>query len=471
MVLRTVAGITYILSSVPPSSVRRADTRSNRRWSCWWLYLACALLTVPATAQDASEAPDGQPETPVSIIQAIEFTGNKVTRPQTMLQEMLVKVGDVADPSRIERSRQAIMDLGLFVSVTATLEPLETGVLLRITVKEKYYILPVPKLNRDDDNNFNLGAELTLDNLAGLNQTLKLRYESEDAAGLSDGEVETTTLSYTYPRVLGSPYLISTDLSLTRTPYETVTDGVLDALYELQSRSASLMVSRWLAPEGPSRGWQVGGGLVWRRNNYEFQSGTPSSTLQDSQAVGISVLGQYVNVHDYLYSRSGEQFGYTGEYGAPPLGSDTQYTRHAFFYRKYILLEGVPHQNIDLQALLSLSSGDIFPGDSYAYSIGGSRTLRGFATGSFLGNAYVLFNVQYLRPVFGYNPLRSVVFLDIGNAYPSNEQIDLGDLKWSAGVGLRLRLKSFVKIDLRLDVAYVYETGDYKVFAGTKEAF
>jgi len=63
------------------------------------------------------------------------------------------------------------------------------------------------------------------------------------------------------------------------------------------------------------------------------------------------------------------------------------------------------------------------------------------------------------------------VFLDIGNAYPSNEHIDLGDLKWSAGVGLRFRLKSFVKIDLRLDVAYVYETGEYKVFLGTKETF
>ena len=433
--------------------------------------LVCALMMAVATAQETSEAPDGEPEMPVSIIQAIEFVGNSVTRPQTMLQEMLVKVGDVADPSRIERSRQAIMDLGLFVSVTAMLEPLESGSLLRITVKEKYYILPVPKLNRDDDNKFSLGAELTLNNLAGLNQTLKLRYEGEDAPGLSGGKIENTTLGYIYPRVLGSPYEFRTDLSQTRSPYETITDGVLDSVYELQAWTASLQVSRWLAPRGPSRGWQVGGGLVWRHNNYEFQSGQPASTLQDSQAVGISVLGQFIDVHDYLYSRSGEQYGYTGEFGVPPLGSDTLYTRHAFFYRKYFLLEGVPHENIDVQALLGLSSGDIFPGDSYAYSIGGSRTLRGFPSGSFPGNAYVLLNVQYLRPVFSYFPLRSVVFLDIGNAYSSNEHIDLGDLKWSAGVGLRFRLKSFVKIDLRLDVAYVYETGDYKVFLGTKEAF
>ena len=34
--------------------------------------------------------------------------------------------------------------------------------MLRIVVKEKYYILPVPKLNRDDDNKYQLGAEISV---------------------------------------------------------------------------------------------------------------------------------------------------------------------------------------------------------------------------------------------------------------------------------------------------------------------
>jgi outer membrane protein assembly factor BamA len=450
-------------------------------WRGLFFGLFCALLPLSLAAQDSATeaAPDSATEaegpsvdTPPAIITRIEFVGNRVTEPQIMLQEMLVKVGDVADPTLIERSRQAIMDLGLFVSVTATLEPDEDGVVLRITVKEKYYILPVPKLNRNEDNNtYSLGAELTLNNLAGLNQTLKVRYESQQADGLSGGKTETSLFSYDYPRVFGSPYEFRTDISQVRTPAEKVTDGVLTSLYELQAWTTSVQVSRWLAKRGPSRGWQIGGGLVWRRNTYDYVDYAQTSTFQDSQAVGVSVLGQYVDVHDYLYSRSGVQYGYSGEYGAPVLGSDTLYTRHAFFYRRYFLLEGRPHENIDIQSLLSLSSGDIFPGDAYAYSIGGSRTLRGYTSGSLLGNAYVLFNVQYLRPLFGYYPLRGVVFLDIGNAYPSNEQINLGDLKWSTGLGLRLRLKSFVNIELRLDVAYAYDTGQYKVIAGTKEAF
>jgi hemolysin activation/secretion protein len=79
--------------------------------------------------------------------------------------------------------------------------------------------------------------------------------------------------------------------------------------------------------------------------------------------------------------------------------------------------------------------------------------------------------VQYLTPLFGYKPLRGVVFADVGNAYPSNNEMHLGKTLWDVGLGLRLRLKSFVKIDLRVDAAWNPETGDWKVFAGTKDVF
>jgi outer membrane protein assembly factor BamA len=113
----------------------------------------------------------------------------------------------------------------------------------------------------------------------------------------------------------------------------------------------------------------------------------------------------------------------------------------------------------------------MFPTDNYAYALGGNKNLRGYDSSSFTGNAFVLLNVQYLRPLFGYKPLRGVVFVDIGNTYPSNREITLGKLHSDIGVGLRFRLKSFVKIDLRVDAAYAHETGEWTYFAGTKEMF
>ena len=437
------------------------------------LCLISVTLPLPLAAQNDVEKLDRLPAIAASsaVIARIEFAGNRVTQPQILLQEMLVKEGDVADPALIERSRQAIMDLGLFVSVQAVVEPGDQGSVLRIFVKEKYYILPVPRLNRDEDNNFSVGAELSLDNLAGLNQQLKIKYETDEATGLSGGQIDTHSLSYNYPRVLGSTYLFRTDISQQYSPVEVVTGSVMSSLYEKEAWTASLQVSRWINRTGPSVGWQAGAGMVWRRNTYDYVSGTATDTFLDARAVGFTVNGQFIDVRDYLFSRQGLEYGYNGEFGAPALGSDTEYTRHEFFYRKYILLEGRPHENIDLQARLGLSSGDIFPGDTAAYGIGGSRTLRGYDSGSFPGNAFVLFNVQYLRPFFDYYPLRGALFLDVGNSYPSNEEINLGDLKWSVGIGFRLRLKSFVKIDLRVDVAYAYDTGEYKLFAGTREVF
>lgn len=436
---------------------------AGRRWA---LSTLCFLSFFSSTSEYARAAP---PTAPAGVIVAIEFTGNKVTRAKILRQEMTVKEGDVADPVQIEISRQAIMDLGLFTSVHAHVEPRADGVVLRMAMKEKYYILPVPKLNRDDDNNFSYGAEISFDNLAGLNQKLKLRYETEDSTDVPDGKIYTSLLSYSYPRVYGGPWTFSAETSKTRSPVQ-VTVGLNTQLYEREAWTASVQGSRWLNEAGPSIGWQVGGGLVWRRNVYDSSS-IQADPYRDAQAVGFSGVIQYVDVRDLLYSRSGVEYGYNGELGAPVLGSDTHYTRHQFFYRKYFTFPERLHENVDVQAQLGLSSGNIFASDLNAYALGGSKSLRGYDTASFPGNSYVLVNVQYLRPFFGYYELRGALFLDVGNAYPSNTEINLADLKWDIGIGFRWRLKSFVKIDLRVDAAYAHDIGEWKYFAGTKEIF
>ncbi len=442
--------------------------RACDAWAAWLLGFAGLMLWLPlATAQDGEEQ-EGLPSiaSRSDLIQAIEFHGNKVTRRQILLQEMLVQVGDTADPALIERSRQAIMNLGLFKSVHSDIERREDGVVVRFHVKEKYYILPVPKLNRDDENNFSYGAEITVDNLLGLNQQLKLRYETEDAETVAGGQIVNYLLAYNYPRILGGAWSLGGEAVLNRQPVESP-----DSVYEQDAWSASLKLSRWLNLRGPSRGWQIGSGLVWRQNSYEYRTGPVTNAFTDASAVGVPLSVQFIDVDDHLYSRRGVDYGYIGELGAPALGSDSHYNRHELYYRRYIHLRNRPHQNIDLQWRLALSSGELFPGEAHAYSLGGSKTLRAYPTGSVSGNSYMLVNIQYLFPLFDYYPLRFAVFADIGNAYPSNTEMHLGKVLWDIGVGFRLRLKSFVKIDLRVDAAWNPETGDTRVFAGTRDIF
>jgi outer membrane protein assembly factor BamA len=429
-----------------------------------WRLLFCFFFYFPllAVAQDEFQYP---PTPAMATIGEIRFVGNKTTRPEILLQVMLLKVGQPANPRLIERSRQAIMDLGLFKSVTAVLLDEAGRTVLLITVKEKYYILPVPKLNRDADNNFTLGAQLRMDNLAGLNQRLRVTYEAEKVDN-SAGTTKTTRLEYTYPRIRGTPYDIDFNVGRTRIPSDTIVDGAPEA-YQAEVSNASLGVNRWLRQETPTVGWRAGSGLTWQKQVYDVYAGTPPN-LREGRAVAIIALLEHTKVHDYLYSRGGRVYGYNGTFGVPSFGSDSDFTLHQFYFRGYYPMSDKPHRTVDVQVQLGLARDTVF---GPAYALGGSGSLRGYASNSITGNAFFLVNVEYLTPFYNYYPLRAGAFMDVGNTYPSNAALNFSDLKTSVGLSLRLKLKSFVKIDLRVDYAYAVETGDTKVYAGTKEQF
>ncbi len=445
---------------VPESALRRRSHGPGHRLICGCF---CLLLSFSVRAQTG-------PEEALPVIGTIRFSGNHTTRAAILLQEMLVRPGDGADPGRIEQSRQAIMDLGLFKAVQAELLPGEQApeCVLLITVEEKYYILPIPKLNKNEEGDIGYGAQLRLDNLAGLNQQLKITYEQEKIETSSSGEQDVLSLSYVYPRIFGSPYRFELNASRTNLPLDVLTDGTVSAQYQWTTTEAGLALTRWLGLIGPSRGWQVGTGLVWRDQSYRHISGTPG-LYPDGTAVGLTALVEFTDVHNFLYSRSGTTYGLSAEFGLPGLGSDNDYSRQIIYYRSYRPVFDLPHRNLDMQLQLGLSSDRLFGEDAYA--LGGSSTLRGYKSGSITGNAYVLANVEYLAPLFDYHPLRGVLFVDVGNAYPSNRDIRLSDLKWGVGVGLRWKIKAFVKLDLRVDAAYNVDTGETRVFAGTKETF
>lgn len=119
----------------------------GRHWFLVWLLLA---------GIGAAWGRDGTPD----VIAAIEFSGNEQTRERVLLQEMSVKVGDPVDPAAIERSRQAIMNLGLFKSVRADLQDGPEGKVLHISVEEKLYILPLPRLDAKPDGSYSYGMEV-----------------------------------------------------------------------------------------------------------------------------------------------------------------------------------------------------------------------------------------------------------------------------------------------------------------------
>ncbi len=88
------------------------------------------------------------------------------------------------------------------------------------------------------------------------------------------------------------------------------------------------------------------------------------------------------------------------------------------------------------------------------------------------GNSFFTVNIEYLRPVFNRETLRAAAFVDFGNAWVDRDDISFSDTKWGAGLGLRWKLKRFVRTDVRLDIAHGFsDGGETKAYLGTRSTF
>jgi len=407
---------------------------------------------------------------PPSIAE-IRFEGNRRTRPETLLREMLVKSGDAANPKRIEQSRQAVMDLGLFKSVDARLEPCLGGSILTFTVDEKRYFFVLPALGRNGDGDTSYGAQMKLDNVRGLDHRLEVEVQRREFASGSDiDDQERVSLNYRYPRILGGPWQLDSDLRFRTAFLEEERDGLMGS-YDSRTRSLQLLASRWKRRAGPSLGWRWGAGVEFEDFEFELDSGEPDLFF-DTTEVGLLGRIEYKNVHSYEYSRSGRDFGYSLNLFPEALGSAKDRLVHSLFFREYHPITERSHTNVNFQFRWSLTSESLF-GDP-TFSLGGSSRLRGYDREAIEGDAFILANLELLTPIFGEDSLRLAVFIDVGDAFHDRGHFTLSDLKSGGGIGLRWHLRSFVKVDLRLDFARGFDDGaggETKVYAGTDTTF
>ncbi|WP_127478354.1 BamA/TamA family outer membrane protein [Sulfurivermis fontis] len=385
-----------------------------------------------------------------AVLAAIRFAGNATTRPEVMLQEMTIAAGDVVDAERIEESRQAIMNLGLFKSVQAELREEEVGTVLLITVVEKWYILPIPRIGVRGDGETEYGMELRFDNLFGLNQHFEV--ESIIKESLDSGTPARRELSvgYSYPRIVGTPYRLDVGGGeVQRVERQLDTAGAETGRYEQTTHNLRFGLYRWQSVTGPSRGLRYGGGMAAQWEDYRYLEGD-AVPYQDARDVQLNGLVELNEVDEERYRRRGRVYGYSAELAVPQWG-DFSYHRHLFYYRRHLPLDQ-KRSNLDYRFQLGMAKGTAF--NRYGWYLGGSTTLRGYDKDYVAGNAMLLSNIEYLFPVSGYPQMRGVLFSDVGNAWREVSDMDLTDLKVSLGLGLRWRVQTFVNVTIRLDYAW-----------------
>ncbi len=406
------------------------------------------------------------------LIEEIRFSGNHKTHPKIMLQEISIRAGEALSSKAIKKSKQAIMDLGLFSSVSSKIYPGTNGPIVEFVVVERYYVIPLPTLERSPDGDIKYGGNLRVDNIGGLNQTAKLNYEAQRSCCNSKRTTQSIESSYYHPRLIGTYYGLNLSLAHSQSPLTTYnTEGDKFAEHKQFYNRFRLGITHWLTrDEGPSIGWHTGISTFWRRKSFAQESG-PALSYDNAAAVGFTGTIGYTRVHNHIYSRSGMQYGLISEQGLVFMGSDSRYTRHQLYYRNYIPLGPTnKHINLNIQTRIGISSGQI-PISSYAYTLGGSDDLRGYDKNDIRGQSYFVQNIELLVPLFGHIPARGLLFTDFGNAYESNKTIDLDDIESSFGLGIRYKFKSFVNLQLRVDISYATGPERSKFYVGSKSTF
>ncbi|MCF8109881.1 MAG: outer membrane protein assembly factor BamA [Desulfobacteraceae bacterium] len=127
--------------------------------------------------------------------------------------------------------------------------------------------------------------------------------------------------------------------------------------------------------------------------------------------------------------------------------------------------------------------------DYEKFYLGGINSLRGFdwrdvsvieedEEGNLIrlgGEKYVQFNVEFIFPLLKNAGLRGVLFYDTGNVYEGGESVDLGELRQSAGYGIRwysplgpLRLERGYILDRKKDKEgnYIEDSGRWEFSIG-----
>ena len=399
------------------------------------------------------------------VIREIRFEGNEITEPAVLLQEMVINTGDEVDVSRIEKSVQHIMDLGLFEQVNYRLDEdtPDSGKILTISVIERYYLIPLPTAKLNDNNELEYGVKLRWNNIWGLNHRLNWKIlDKGSSRGVNEFSIK---MDYNMPRLFFSRYQLTL---YTETVVEVDEDPVFGAQRQRAS-SYGIDLLKWLNEDGVSSGLFAGGGIAYSRKEIlALEAGGPPNETQN--AVVYSARIGYDDVHEYLYNRGGIFVQYRIDFSSGEASNgDTTFTRHEFDFRNLHVYSKEPPVNFNYHIVIGQSNNDVL-GDK-AFTLGGNTNLRGYKTDTYRGNAVLRMNLEYLSKIGESSLLRKVYFLDTGDTPDRLADVRLSSFKSSVGAGIRWKLRQFVDLDLRLDAAYAFETDDFHIALGTHGTF
>ena len=371
-------------------------------------------------------------------LEKIMIEGNDKTKEKVIAREITIEPGDLFDFEIVKKSLQNIYNLGYFEDVTMRLEPgsEEDSVILVIKVIEK------------NTGKFGVGAGYSSEEgLLGF-----VSYEENNLFGggqkieadLEVGKRTTYKFAFLEPWIGGTPTSLGFEVYNSILHEEDKEDDVLIGEYDEEKLGGRLIFGRKIGDS-----YKLGLEIKTERVSYELISGVLPEDTNEGLTNSFTPSIIYDTRDDVFDPTSGWYHAFSLEKAGGFLGGDYNFTKYNLTLRTYISTEFITDllditnpskltDTIEQGVLAFRAIGGLADTDlpSFAaYKVGGMNTVRGYDSNEFSGDKALVLNAEYRFPLA--ENFQAVIFADWGQAWGIGESIDLTDLKFGKGIGVR----------------------------------
>jgi len=372
-------------------------------------------------------------------LEKIVIEGNDKTKEKVITREINIEAGDLFNFEKVKKSLQKIYNLGYFEDVSMKLEPgaEEDSIVLVIKVIEK------------NTGKFGIGAGYNSEEgLMGFTS-----YEENNLFGGGqkvEAKVEIGGRT-TYKVAFLEPWLANTPTSFGFEVYDTAKKeeekegGEVISEYEEERLGGKLIFGRRI-----SDAINLGLELKTEKVTYNLISGSSlPDNSNEGQTNSLTPTFTYDTRDNVFNPASGLYGNFSLEKAGGFLGGDYDFTKYNLTLSTYFSTK-IMEEVIDISSIKNITdkisqgvlafrakggfANTILP--SFAkYKVGGMNTIRGYDFGEFSGDKSLVFNVEYRLPLA--KNFQAVLFTDWGQAWDYEESINLADLKFGKGIGIR----------------------------------
>jgi outer membrane protein insertion porin family len=370
-------------------------------------------------------------------LEKIVIEGNDKTKEKVIAREINVEPGDLFNFEKVKKSLQKIYNLGYFEDVSMKLEP----------GAEEDSIVLVVKVIEKSTGKFGIGAGYNSEEgLMGFTS-----FEEENLFG--GGQKLQAKLEIggrtTYKFSFLEPWLASTPTSFGFEVYDTIyhkedEEEEILSKYDEERLGGKLIFGRKIGDD-----INIGLELKSERVTYDLLSGSLPDDTKEGLTNSFIPTFSYDTRDNVFEPTSGWYHSFSLEKAGGFLGGDYDFTKYNLNLRAYISTQFI-EDVIDISSVKkitdNLSKGvlalramggiaDTELPSFAAYQVGGMNTIRGYDLGEFSGDKSLVFNVEYRFPLS--ENFQAVLFADWGQAWDFGQSINLDDLKFGKGIGVR----------------------------------